>query len=141
MATNLLVDRIQLIDKGIMSLALMSLGLSILEYNLEFNYKVEDQSNTKRITNILLIVSVINILMIIINVLRYKLLNKLFIMKGKREPGETLSTAGELSWVYIESFLIFMGPSPFLIGLKYHTENIIIASDIYYMYNDSLHII
>ena len=46
MATNLLLDRILLIDKGIMSLALMSLGLSILEYNLEFNYKPEDKSNT-----------------------------------------------------------------------------------------------
>lgn len=141
MTTNLLLDRIQLIDKGIMSLALMSLGLSILEYNLEFNYKEEDQSNTERIYKILLIVSVINILMLIINILRYTLLNKFFIMKGKRPQGETLRSSGELSWVCFESFLIFMGPSPFLIGLRYYTENIIIASDIYYMYNDSLHII
>jgi hypothetical protein len=141
MTTNLLLDRILLIDKGILSLALMSLGLSILEYNLEFNYKQEDKSNTQRIYNILLIVSGINLLMIVFNILRTTLMNKFYIAKGMREPSSTLKSSGKLPWLCLESLLIFMGPSPFLIGMKYHTENIIIASDIYYMYNDSLHIL
>jgi hypothetical protein len=89
----------------------------------------------------LLIVGGINILMVIINYLRYKLMNKFFIMKGMRDPDATLKSVGIFNFVILESLIIFLGPSPFLIGRKYHTENIIIASDIYYMYNDSLHII
>lgn len=95
MVTNLVLDRILLIDKGILSLALMSLGLSILEYNLEFNYKAEDKSNTGRIYNILLIVSVINILTLIFNILRYGLMNKFFILKGMIDPDETLRSSGK----------------------------------------------
>lgn len=33
----MIFERILLLDKGIMSFALMSLGLSILEYDLEFD--------------------------------------------------------------------------------------------------------
>lgn len=40
--TNMFSNRIDLIDKGIMALALMSLSLSILEYRLEFEYDSED---------------------------------------------------------------------------------------------------
>ena len=139
--SNLLLDRILLIDRGILSLAFMSIGLSIREYDLEFNFQPTDQVNVEMINNILVIIGWINIMMVIINILRYVLRNRFKIIKMEKPPGTTLWESGRMPFIITESLFILIGPCHWFIGKKFFTYNRIIAEEIYYMYNDILHVI
>ena len=87
------------------------------------------------------LILVINSIMVVFNLIRKKMFHSFMIMKKKISPTDVLWTRTRLFWAGFESLVIFLHPLRMLVGKKHTVNNMIIASEIYYYYNDPLHII
>ena len=79
--------------------------------------------------------------MMIINIFRMALKFKYRIVKKEINSKAQFLTKRRISKLIIESILIMIHPSPFIVGKFMITFNPIVSSEIYYHYNDPLHLI
>lgn len=106
---------------------------------MEFNYSESDVSNTRKMKNILYIMLLLNIILVVINILRYILFEQFLFIKEIKDETMKFMRKRDYFWILMETFMILMGPFTFFIGETIVVNNMIIASDIYYFWNDYLH--
>jgi potassium intermediate/small conductance calcium-activated channel subfamily N protein 2 len=140
--TKVIMHRILLIDQGIMAFALMSLGLSILEYELEFEYEPLDpkkQHFGDQAKPMLWMLFLISSILVMLNLSRKLMVNKFKeLTTGKRSDATLMSRFMTL----IRCIALFCHPSPFFLGKKLSFENVNLAGEnLYHDINDIFHIL
>lgn len=90
--------------------------------------------------NNLRITLALNIFLALVNLLRAVFYQQFLLIRGIKDESTPFFRKRDLIWLVIESILISLSPFTFFIGRKIIVSNAIIASDIYYFWNDFLHI-
>ena len=66
---------------------------------------------------------------------------KLQKMEGEAEMSESVCSGSRFTSMIFEFILLFMQPYPFLVNKKHYVYNKLVDADIYYNWNDYLHLI
>jgi len=87
---------------------------------------------------LLIMILFFNIIIVLINFLRAALYHKFLKLKGIVEQDCPLLTKQNMVILFFQKLILLAHPSIFFIGKKYTIFNMIIATDVYYFYNDFL---
>lgn len=125
-----------------MAFALMSLGLGILAYELEFEYEPADPKRSKfgrQVKPMLWILFLISSILVMLNLSRKIMVNKFKeLTTGKKSDGTRLN----LVMTIVKCVALFCHPSPFFLGKKLNFENVNLAGEsLYHDVNDIFHIL
>ena len=135
--TKAYFDRLQMVELGTFVMSLVGIGLSILQYDLEF----DDNEHKEWSVLILYVVFISSILLVIMTITRYILKLE---FRDKRNGALNRSTVwetGQWKQMLAECIFVFIHPSPFFLGIKIETETSFDKVRIYYHVNDILNII
>jgi len=103
---------------------------------------LEEESIIRRVSLVLYMIMILNIVLLFINLLRQWLkIQHQLSFEDKQQSDRSLLTKDQIFSQVIQSVLFLAHPSPFLIGKQIVIENPNIGSDIYYHYNDIFHIL
>lgn len=137
----MVLGRILLIDRMMLAFAAISLALAIIEYEYEYDYKDGDTVNIKRITKMLVLIGLINIMLVCINILRSYLHRQFLVMKRLRDESMAMWSKNDIFMIMLENLMILSGPNIFLVGSKLPMQGLVFGVEVYYMKNDLFNII
>lgn len=129
-------ERVKMLEYGNLVFSLTSLGISSLQYILE--YEERDQGYSYALLSV---VFVCTILLIALTVIRYSMqitFNKIRKVVSKKE---TIWSTGQYKYMLAEMLVVSLHPSPFLVGIRVDVMNNFYSKDIYYHLNEFLHIL
>lgn len=129
-------DRMKMLEYGNLVFSLTSLGLSMLQYTLEFEERNEAYSYV-----LLSIVFACTILLVVFTIIRYQMqikFNKLRKIITKRE---SIWSTGMWKAMLSEIIMVSFHPSPFLVGYTVTWKNGFLQEDIYYHINEFFHLL
>lgn len=134
--TRSFFKRMNMLEYGNLVFSLTSLGLSMLQYTLEY-----EERDTGFSYVLLSFVFVCTILLVIFTVIRYIMqirFNKLRTVITKRE---NLWSTGMWKFMLAEIIVVSLHPSPFLVGYRVQWTNSFTEDEIFYHVNDFFHIL
>ena len=157
--TDLLFDRILLIEKSMVAFSLMAIVICILEvssplnqYHLEFaldpktdvddksggsgTYNLQKLTDLEKIRFLLYIVMMITPIIVVLNLLRQYLYFRFKQVKKMYSIKKNLWTWSRIINLFIQSLLILVHPNILLLGNRVTMYNKTVAAEIYYNYND-----
>lgn len=129
-------ERVKMLEYGNLVFSLTSLGLSMLQYILEYEERDQEYSYA-----LLSIVFVCTILLIILTVIRYLMQIRFNKIRKTISKKETIWSTGDWKYMIGEIILVSFHPSPFLVGIQVHWKNAFFSEDIYYHVNEFFHIL
>lgn len=97
--------------------------------------------NTANMRNILWIILWLNMILGLLNILRFFFFQHFYLLKQVKDKTKRFLRKRDYFFIAFETFIILCGPSVFIIGRQIFVNNMIIASDIYYFVNDFFHLI
>ena len=134
-----------LISRSMMAFSLLCMALSLVSKEIEFNHISNNGSAAKKDDLIPFYISLLNmivsILMIIINITRKILTFRLAKIRLEKPENTNFFTRSIVVGLSIQSFMIFLSPSPFLSNRVICSFNNTVNKELCYKYNDFLHIL
>ena len=135
--TKAYFDRLQMVELGTFVMSLVGIGLSILQYDLEF----DDNEHEEWSVLILYVIFISSILLVIMTITRYILKLEFRDKRNGTTNKSTVWETGEWKQMLAECIFVFIHPSPFFLGIKIETNTSYDKVRIYYHVNDILNII
>jgi Ion channel. len=131
--TKAYFDRLRMVELGTFIMSLIGIGLSVLQYEIEF-----EQMNRKWSLFLLWIIFISSILLVAMTFIRYLLRLEFRKRRNAIPETSTIWSTGEWPYMLAECILVFVHPSPFLYDVSFEMNTLYDNVRIFYYVNDLL---